>query len=161
MLTTFPQCNLSLEFPVLFSQNLIRYHWVNVSRNSKTMHCGILIDMPYRLAHMVCIPFVNTRWLWEVPNKPRRSGPKNSLHSENPEMGLSLSEILLLYIHHISKYDTTLYTNESSSPAPISMISTTGWWLIIKVAWFTRSENSCFIKKSLYHIIPLKSCCIG
>ena len=46
MLTTFPHCNLSLEFPELLSQNLICYHWPSVFGNSKIMHCGILINMP-------------------------------------------------------------------------------------------------------------------
>ena len=47
MLTTFPQSNSSLEFPEILSQNLLCYHWLSVSGNSKTMHCGILINMPY------------------------------------------------------------------------------------------------------------------
>ena len=47
MLTTFPRCNFSLEVPEILSQNLICYHWLSVSGNSKIMHCGILINMPY------------------------------------------------------------------------------------------------------------------
>ena len=47
MLTTFPQCNFSLEFSEILSQNHIRYHWLSVSGNSKIMHCGILINMPH------------------------------------------------------------------------------------------------------------------
>ena len=39
--------NLSLEFPEILSQTLICYHWLSVSGNSKRMHCGILINMPY------------------------------------------------------------------------------------------------------------------
>ena len=49
MLTTFPQFDSSLEIPELLSQNLICYHWLSVSGNSKIMHCGILINMPYSL----------------------------------------------------------------------------------------------------------------
>ena len=48
MLTTFPHCNFSSEFPKILSQNLICYHWLSMAGNSKTMHCGILINMPYR-----------------------------------------------------------------------------------------------------------------
>ena len=44
---TFPQCNLSLEFPEIHSQNLLCYHWLSVSGSSKIMHCGILFNMPY------------------------------------------------------------------------------------------------------------------
>ena len=47
MLTTFPQCNFSpLVFPEILSQNLICYHWLSVSGNSKILHCGIVINMP-------------------------------------------------------------------------------------------------------------------
>ena len=46
MLTTFPQCSFSLEFPEILCQILIGYQWVSVSGNSKTMHCGILINIP-------------------------------------------------------------------------------------------------------------------
>ena len=38
MLTTFPQCNFPLEFPEINS----------VSGISKIMHCGTIINMPYR-----------------------------------------------------------------------------------------------------------------
>ena len=44
----FPQCNFSLKFPEILSQNLIRYRWLSVSGNFKIMDCGILINMPYR-----------------------------------------------------------------------------------------------------------------
>ena len=47
MLTTFPQCNSSQEFPDMPSKNLICYHWLSVYGNSKIMHCGILFNMPY------------------------------------------------------------------------------------------------------------------
>ena len=47
MLTTFPQCNFSLEFPEIFSENHICYHWLCVSGISKIMHCGTLINRPY------------------------------------------------------------------------------------------------------------------
>ena len=47
MFTTFPQCNFLLEFPEILRQNLIRYHWLSVSKISKIMHCGILINMPF------------------------------------------------------------------------------------------------------------------
>ena len=47
MLITFPQCNVSLEFPEILSQNLKDYHWLGVSGMLKIMHCGILINMPY------------------------------------------------------------------------------------------------------------------
>ena len=47
MLTTFPQCNFSLGFPEILSQNLIRRHLLSVLGNSKTMHYGILINTPY------------------------------------------------------------------------------------------------------------------
>ena len=62
MLTTFPQCNISLEFPKLLSQNLICYHSLSVSGNSEIMHCGILINMPYYpawviLGSAVIVPF--------------------------------------------------------------------------------------------------------
>ena len=43
MLTTFPQCYFSLEFPETLRQNHICYHWLNVSGIPKIMHCGILI----------------------------------------------------------------------------------------------------------------------
>ena len=39
----------SLEFPEVLSQNLICYHWLSVSGNSKIMYCGILINTPYYL----------------------------------------------------------------------------------------------------------------
>ena len=47
MLTTFSQCDFGLEFPEIPSQNLICYHWPSVSGNSKLLHCGILINMPF------------------------------------------------------------------------------------------------------------------
>ena len=46
MITSFPQCNFSLEFPEILSQNCICCHWLSVSGISKTMHFGILITMP-------------------------------------------------------------------------------------------------------------------
>ena len=50
MLTTFKQCNFSVEFPEILSQNPICYHWLSVSGNSKIMHCGILINVPYQFS---------------------------------------------------------------------------------------------------------------
>ena len=47
MLTTFPQCNFSLELPEILAQNHIYYHWLSVSGISKIMLCGILTNMPY------------------------------------------------------------------------------------------------------------------
>ena len=47
MLTTFPQCIFSLEFPEILSQNHICYHELSVSGISEIMHCEILINMPY------------------------------------------------------------------------------------------------------------------
>ena len=47
MLTTFPQCNFSLEFPEILSQNHIWYHWLSVCGISQIMHCGILINISY------------------------------------------------------------------------------------------------------------------
>ena len=47
MLKTFPQCTFSLEFPEILRQNLLCYHWLSMSGNSKMMHCGILINTPY------------------------------------------------------------------------------------------------------------------
>ena len=47
MITTFPQCNFSLEFSEILGQNLICYHWLSVSGNNELIHCGILIDMSY------------------------------------------------------------------------------------------------------------------
>ena len=44
-----PTMQFSLDFPEKLCQNLIRYHWLSVSGNSKIEHCGgILINMPYR-----------------------------------------------------------------------------------------------------------------
>ena len=48
-LATLPQCNFSLEFPELLSQNYICYYRLSVSGISKIMCCGILINMPYWL----------------------------------------------------------------------------------------------------------------
>ena len=56
MLKTFPQCNFQLEFPERLSQNLICCHWLSLSGNSKTMHCGILINMTYSYYMVI--------WLW-------------------------------------------------------------------------------------------------
>ena len=47
ILTIFPQCSFSREFPGMLSQNLICHHWLSVSGNSEIMHCRILINMPY------------------------------------------------------------------------------------------------------------------
>ena len=49
MLTAFQQRNFSLELPEILSQNHICYYWLSFSGNSKIMHCGILINMPYSL----------------------------------------------------------------------------------------------------------------
>ena len=49
MLTTFSQCNFSLEFPGILSRNHICYLCLRVSGISKIMHCGILINLPYLL----------------------------------------------------------------------------------------------------------------
>ena len=46
-MATFPQCNFSLDFPEILSQNRICFHRVSVSGISKIMHCGILINKPY------------------------------------------------------------------------------------------------------------------
>ena len=54
MLTTFPQCNFSLEFQEILSQNNTCYHWLSVSGSSKIMYCGILINVPYYLAWSGC-----------------------------------------------------------------------------------------------------------
>ena len=54
MLTIFPQCNFSQEFPEILSENHIRYHCQSVSRISKTLHCGIVINMPYS-THKSCV----------------------------------------------------------------------------------------------------------
>ena len=40
MLSTFPQCNFSMEFPEILRQN----HMLLLV---KIMHCGILINLPY------------------------------------------------------------------------------------------------------------------
>ena len=37
----------SLEFPEVLAQNLVCYNGLGVSGNSKIMHCGILIYMPF------------------------------------------------------------------------------------------------------------------
>ena len=42
MLTTFPQCSNSLDFPELISQNHIYYHRLSMSWISKIVHLGIL-----------------------------------------------------------------------------------------------------------------------
>ena len=47
MLTTFPQCNFSLEFSEPLSWNPICYHRLSVSGISKIMRCGIFINMAY------------------------------------------------------------------------------------------------------------------
>ena len=47
MLTTFPQCNSSLQFPEILSENLTCYHWLSVYENSKKMRYGILLTMHY------------------------------------------------------------------------------------------------------------------
>ena len=47
MLWSIPQCNCSLEFWEILSQNLICYQWLSASGNSKIMHCGILNNMFY------------------------------------------------------------------------------------------------------------------
>ena len=47
VLTKFPQCNFLQEFPETLSQSLMCHHWLSAPGNSKTMHCGILINMPY------------------------------------------------------------------------------------------------------------------
>ena len=47
MLTTIPQCNFSLEFLEILSQNYICYHSLSVSGISKIMHCGTLLNIPY------------------------------------------------------------------------------------------------------------------
>ena len=55
MLTTIPQCNCSLKFPEILSQNHICYHWQSVSGISKIVNCGILIGMPFwALLPLVC-----------------------------------------------------------------------------------------------------------
>ena len=46
MLATFPLCNFLLEFTEILSQNLICFHLLSLSGISKTMHYGILINMP-------------------------------------------------------------------------------------------------------------------
>ena len=47
MLTTYPQCNFSLEFPKILRQNYTCCNWLSVSGISKIKHCGILIIIPY------------------------------------------------------------------------------------------------------------------
>ena len=69
MLTTFPQCNCSLEFPEILSQNHIRYHWLSVSGISKIMHCGILISIPYWIV-WIFVFFQNASWDWNHKKVP-------------------------------------------------------------------------------------------
>ena len=47
MSTTFPQCDISLEFLEILSRNPTRDHSQSVSGNSEKMLCRILINMPY------------------------------------------------------------------------------------------------------------------
>ena len=57
VLTTFSQCNFSLEFPEILSQN----HCLSVPGISKIMSCGILVNMPYYGAiHQLTV----TLWRW-------------------------------------------------------------------------------------------------
>ena len=44
MLTTFPQCNNSLESPEILSQNHNCYHWLSVSGIAKIMHCTLYYE---------------------------------------------------------------------------------------------------------------------
>ena len=44
MLTTFPLCKFSLEFPEILSKNPMRYHWLKVSGNSEIIHSGLPIN---------------------------------------------------------------------------------------------------------------------
>ena len=55
VLTTFPQCNISLEFPEMLCQN----YYMSVSGISKILHCGILIDMPHVRRMFVLLHEVN------------------------------------------------------------------------------------------------------
>ena len=45
---SIPTMQFSLEFPEILSQNLICYHWLSMSGNSKIMHYGLHINMPNR-----------------------------------------------------------------------------------------------------------------
>ena len=47
MLMSIPQCNCSIEFRKIPSQNLICYQRLIASGNNKIMHCGILNNMFY------------------------------------------------------------------------------------------------------------------
>ena len=58
MLTAFPQCNFSLEFQEILSQNLKCYHRLSVSGNSEIMNCGILINLPYSPYDSVLISYI-------------------------------------------------------------------------------------------------------
>ena len=51
--STFPQCNCSLEFSEVLSQNRVWYHWLSVSGISKIVRCGILINMSYWLEMII------------------------------------------------------------------------------------------------------------
>ena len=54
-LTTFPQCNFSLEFRDLLSQNYICYQWLSVFGIYKIIHRGILDNMPYlKMSTLTC-----------------------------------------------------------------------------------------------------------
>ena len=61
MLQTFPQCNFSLEYPKILSQTYICYLWLSVSKNSKIMHCGILINMLYSWRILIGYMFALTQ----------------------------------------------------------------------------------------------------
>ena len=39
--------NPTMQFFTGISRNLLCYHWLSFSGNSKSMHCGILMNMPY------------------------------------------------------------------------------------------------------------------
>ena len=52
MLTAFPQCNFSADFQEIIIQNLICYYRLSVIGNSKTMHSGILYNMPNKVEHV-------------------------------------------------------------------------------------------------------------
>ena len=72
MLTTFPQCNFSLEFPEILNQSYNAYYGPGESGIYKIMHCGILISMPYEHCDMVILTAVPPSLRPHLPSLKQR-----------------------------------------------------------------------------------------
>ena len=95
----FPQCSFSLKFSEILSQILIRYRWLSVSKNSKIMDCGILINKPHFFQFLWShhrVDYINIKHYLELRSVTYDSVQSIKLHERAKLIYLTLANTLEL-----------------------------------------------------------------